>query len=108
MRKALTILLVVAAVVAGATTALGTFALEHRLDVGTVRLPVHPGPAGALDLYVPLVDWGVRFPVVRLPARINVDVRAVDRTAVVKLADAGRLTAATVRAQARDALVYYL
>jgi predicted phosphodiesterase len=108
MRTALTILLVIVATVAGATTALGTFSLEHRLDVGTVRLSVDPGHAGDLDLYVPLVDWGVRFPVVRLPARINVDVRSVDRDAVVRLAGAGRLDAAFVRTQARDALVSYL
>jgi predicted phosphodiesterase len=108
MRKALTIVAVLAAVLAGATTALGTFALEHRLDVGTVRLSVDPGHAGALDLYVPLVDWGVRFPVVRLPARINVDVRSVDRAAVVELAGSGGLDAAFVRAQARDALVSFL
>ena len=108
MRKALTILAVLAAVVTGAATALGTFALEHRLDVGTVRLSVDPGHAGALDLYVPLVDWGVRFPVVRLPARINVDVRSVDRTAVVRLAGSGDLDAAFVRTQARDALVSFL
>ena len=74
----------------GATTALGTFALERRLDVGTVRLSIDPGHAGALDLYVPLVDWGVRFPVVRLPARINVDVRSVDRKEVVRLAERGQ------------------
>jgi predicted phosphodiesterase len=87
---------------------LATFSLERRLDVGTVRLSVDPGHRGALDLYVPLVDWGVRFPVVRLPARINVDVRSIDRTAVVRLADAGRLDAAVVRSQARDALASYL
>jgi predicted phosphodiesterase len=108
MRTALTILLVVVATVAGATTALGTFAREHRLDVGTVRLSVDPGHRGALDLYVPLVDWGVRFPVVRLPARINVDVRSVDRAALVRLAGSGGLNAAFVRSQARDALVSFL
>ncbi len=108
MRTVLTILLVIVATIAGATTALGTFAREQRLDVGTVRLSVDPGHRGALDLYVPLVDWGVRFPVVRLPARINVDVRSVDRDAVVKLADAGDLDAAFVRTQARDALVSFL
>ena len=108
MRKALTILLVVFATVAGATLALGTFPREHRLDVGTVRLSVDPGHRGALDLYVPLVDWGVRFPAVRLPARINVDVRSIDRDAVVKLAGSGKLDAAFVRRQARDALVSFL
>lgn len=108
MRKPLTILLVVVATVAGATTALGTFPREHRLDVGTVRLSVDPGHRGALDLYVPLVDWGVRFPVVRLPARVNVDVRSVDREAVVRLAGSGDLDPAIVRMQARDALASFL
>src|SRR3954469_14279964 len=108
MRKALTILLVVVATLAGAVTALGTFPREHRLEVGTVRLSVDPGHRGALDLYVPVVDWGVRFPVVRLPARVNVDVRAVDRTAVVRLASTGGLDTRFVRRQARDALAHYL
>ena len=108
MRKVLTLAAVVVATIAGAVTALGTFALERRLDVGTVRLSIDPGHAGALDLYVPLVDWGVRFPVVRAPARINVDVRSVDRKEVVRLAEAGKLNAALVRTQARDALAFYL
>ncbi len=107
MRRVLT-LVVVLSTLAGAVAALATFSLSRRLDVGTVRLSVDPGHAGALDLYVPLVDWGVRFPVVRLPARVNVDVRSIDRGAVVKLAESGDLNAATVRAQARDALAWYL
>lgn len=108
MPRALIVAVVVVATLAGCVAALATFSLERRLDVGTVRLSVDPGHAGALDLYVPLVDWGVRFPVVRLPARVNVDVRAVDRRAVVELAESGRLNAAVVRSQARDALAHYL
>lgn len=108
MRRALIVAVVVIATLAGCVVALGTFTLERRLDVGTVRLSVDPGHEGALDLYVPLVDWGVRFPVVRLPARVNVDVRSIDRRAAVKLANSGRLNASTVRAQARDALARYL
>jgi predicted phosphodiesterase len=108
MRKALTLAAVVLATFAGAVTVLGTFALDRPLDVGTVRLSIDPGHAGALDLYVPLVDWGVRFPVVRAPARINVDVRSVDRKEVVRLAETGKLNAKLVRAQARDALAFYL
>jgi predicted phosphodiesterase len=108
MRRALIVAVVVVATLAGSAAALATFTLERRLDVGAVRLSVDPGHDGALDLYVPLVDWGVRFPVVRLPARVHVDVRSVDRQAVVKLAQSGRLTAAGVRAQARDALAEYL
>ncbi|MDP2709635.1 MAG: metallophosphoesterase [Solirubrobacteraceae bacterium] len=108
MRRVLILALVALATVGGAAAALVTFELERRLDVGTVRLSVDPAREGALDLYVPLVDWGVRFPVVRLPARVNVDVRAVDRDALVELAEAGQLNAAQVREQARDALAAYL
>jgi predicted phosphodiesterase len=108
MRRPLIVAVVVAATLAGCVAALAVFSIERRLDVGTVRLSVDPGHDGALDLYVPLVDWGVRFPVVRLPARVSVDVRAVDREAVVELADAGRLNAAAFRSQARDALAHYL
>jgi predicted phosphodiesterase len=106
--RLLVIVLVIVATLAGAVTALSTFHLDRNLDVGSVRLSVDPGHKGALDLYVPLVDWGVRFPVVRLPARVNVDVRSIDRDAVVRLADAGTLDASHVRGQARDALATYL
>jgi predicted phosphodiesterase len=108
MPRVLIVLLVIVATVFGAAVALGTFQIDRELDVGTVRLSVDPGHDGALDLYVPLVDWGVRFPVVRLPARVNVDVRSIDRDAVVRLADTGTLNAQSVRSEARDALAYYL
>ena len=108
MRRVLIVAVVVVATLAGGVTALATFRLDRDLDVGSVRLSVDPGHRGALDLYVPLVDWGVRFPVVRVPARINVDVRSVDRDAVVRLAAAGRLDTEPVRGQARDALAFYL
>ena len=108
MPRVLIVVLVIVATLAGAGMALGTFHLDRDLDVGTVRLSVNPGHRGALDLYVPLVDWGVRFPVVRLPARVNVDVRSIDRDAVVRLAEAGGLDARQVREQARDALASYL
>jgi predicted phosphodiesterase len=108
MQKALVVALVVLASLAAGATALATFHLDRTIEVGTVRLSVDPGHRGALDLYVPVVDWGVRFPVVRLPARVNVDVRAVDRTAVVRLASTGGLDTRFVRRQARDALAHYL
>ncbi len=107
MRKALIVAIVVVATLAAGATALSTFRVDRRLDVGTVRLSIDPDARGALDLYVPVVDWGVRFPVVRLPARINVDVRSVDRDEVVRVAANG-LDTARVREQARDALAYYL
>jgi predicted phosphodiesterase len=108
LRHVLIVAVVVIATVAGGAAALVTFRQDRALDVGSVRLSVEPTRHGALDLYVPVVDWGVRFPVVRLPARVKVDVRSVDRKAVVKLADAGRLDTTLVRGQARDALAGYL
>jgi predicted phosphodiesterase len=108
MPRVLIVLLVILATIAGAGTAMSTFRLDRDLDVGRVRLSVDPLHRGSLDLYVPLVDWGVRFPVVRLPARVNVDVRSIDRDAVVRLAEAGTLDVKLVREQARDALAFYL
>ena len=108
MRKVLVVAIVVVASLAGGITALASFRLDRSLDVGSVRLSVEPSRHGALDLYVPVVDWGVRFPVVRLPARVNVDVRSVNRDAVVRIAEAGRLDTELVRGQARDALAGYL
>ncbi len=108
MARVLIVLLVIVATIAGAGTAMSTFRIDRDLDVGRVRLSVDPLHRGSLDLYVPLVDWGVRFPVVRLPARVNVDVRSIDRDAVVRLAEAGTLDVKLVREQARDALAFYL
>jgi len=108
MTRVLVVALVIVATIVGAGTALATFRLDRDLDVGRVRLSVDPFHRGALDLYVPLVDWGVRFPVVGLPARVNVDVRSIDRDAVLRLADAGKLDVQHVRVQARDALASYL
>jgi predicted phosphodiesterase len=108
MHKVLVVAIVVLASLAAGVTALATFHVDRTIEVGTVRLSVDPGHRGALDLYVPVVDWGVRFPVVRLPARVKVDVRAVDRKAVVRLASTGSLDTPVVRGQARDALAFYL
>ncbi|MDQ3677121.1 MAG: metallophosphoesterase [Actinomycetota bacterium] len=108
MPRTLIVALVVAATLVGGLGALATFRLDRDLDVGTVRMGVDVGRSGSLDLYVPLVDWGVRFPVVRAPARISLDVRTIDRDAVTRLADGGQLDVAQVRVQARDALASYL
>ena len=92
----------------GGLLALSTFAQDKRLSVGTVRLSVEPFRPGALDVYVPLVDWGVRFVAVRFPARLHADVRAVDRGAVARVAQAGSLDLTVVRRSARDAIAAYL
>jgi hypothetical protein len=85
-RRALTLLAVLLATLAGGYGALATFAQTKDLSVGEIRLSVSPGHKGALDVYVPLVDWGARFEAIRLPARLRVDVRTVDRQTVQQVA----------------------
>ena len=69
---------------------------------------MQPFHTRALDIYVPLVDWGARFPAVRFPARLSIDVRTVNRQAAQRLAEGQLPDVEAVRAAARDGLVSYL
>ncbi|HET6448246.1 MAG TPA: hypothetical protein VFG31_03980, partial [Conexibacter sp.] len=108
IRAAVALLASALAAAAGVVGVLATFRQDHRVDVATVRMSVHPGDAGALALYVPLVDWGVRFPVVRLPAELRLDVRSVDRPTVQRIARGQQVDLDALRAQVRDAVARYL
>jgi len=102
---------VVAVIVAGLLAGLGTlwlFHAERDLSAARVELSVQPFHDGALDLYVPVVDWGVRFPGVRLPARLRVEVRAIDRGRAAELAGGSQAAVAEVRDEARDAIASFL
>lgn len=92
----------------GGLLALWSFSAGYRLSVGTITLSVSPFHRGALDVYVPLVDWGVRFPGVALPARLNVGVQAVDREAAASIAQGGLATIDALRHEASDAIADYL
>lgn len=107
-RRALTLVVVFLATLAGGYGALATFAQTKELSVGEIRLSVSPGHRGALDVYVPLVDWGARFEAIRLPVRLRVDLRTVDRQTVTRVARAGTLDVQNVRTEARDAIAGYL
>jgi predicted phosphodiesterase len=101
--------IVIAATLAAAYAALNTYTQTQNLSVGRIQISVDPGHRGALDLYVPLVDWGVRFDgAIRLPARLHVDLRTVDRRTVTTVAQGGRLDLRDVRLEARDAVKSYL
>ena len=103
------VVLVVVATLFGAFMALKTYTQTQELSVGRVQISVEPGHKGALDLYVPLVDWGVRFEdAIRLPVRLHVDLRTVDRGAVAKIANGGNLDLQDVRGEAREAIKAYL
>jgi predicted phosphodiesterase len=103
------VVVVVAATCLGGFLALNTYTQTQELSVGRVQISVEPGHKGALDLYVPLVDWGVRFEdAVRLPARLHVDLRTVDRSAVARVANGGGFDLHQVRTEASDAIKNYL
>ncbi len=108
-RHVAAVVFVVAATCFGAFMALKTYTQTQNLSVGQVQISVEPGHRGALDLYVPLVDWGVRFEdAIRLPVRLHVDLRTVDRGAVARVANGGSLDLQDVRGEARDAIATYL
>jgi len=107
-RQLLAVIAVIAATITGGYLALVTFHQERSMSVGSIRLSVSPGHRGALDIYVPLVDWGARFEAIRLPARLRVDLRTVDRDAVARVANGGSLDVHDVRVEARGAIAGYL
>jgi hypothetical protein len=108
LRRTIALLLIAAAAVTGTVGALALVQGERRLSVGTIAVGISPFHKGALDVYVPLVDWGARFSGVRLPARLTVEVRSVDRGAAQTLARGHQLDVDNVRDEARDAIVSYL
>lgn len=107
-RRALAVVLVLLATAGAATGALAVFSVDRDLSVGTVRLSADPFHHGALDLYVPLVDWGVRFDAVRLPVRLSIDLRALDRTVVERVARGSVPEVDELRADAEDAIASYI
>src|SRR5919204_1805392 len=110
-RRLLTVVFVCLASLGAGATALAALRLERELSVGSVKVFVDPGHHGALDLYVPLVDWGVRFRGVRLPVRLRVDVQRIDRNAAVRVAREGTdapLLLSRIKRDATDAIASYL
>src|SRR4051812_30405906 len=108
LRRALALATVLAATFAGSYLALVGYHRQDTLSVGEIRESVSPGHRGALDVYVPLVDWGARFEAVRLPVRLRVDLQTVNRSVAADLAQGAPLNVAQVRNEARDALAAYL
>jgi predicted phosphodiesterase len=108
LRRALSIFLVIVATGAGAYLALVTYHQSTTLSVGEIRMSVSPGHRGALDVYVPLVDWGARFEAIRAPVRIRVDLQTVNRGVATGLAQGQSLDIDKVKAEAEQALTTYI
>src|SRR3954447_13542305 len=107
-RRVLAVCLVLFAAVAGGLAALWAYSDEKRLSAGTVELSVSPFHRGSLDLYVPLVDWGVRFGGVRMPARLHLDVRTVDRKVAAEVAGGGDLPVRRLKREATNRIAAFL
>ena len=107
-RRALSLTLVLAATLTGGYLALVAYHESSTLSVGEIRMSMSPGHKGALDVYVPLVDWGARFEAIKAPIRLRVDLQTVDRQTATSLAQGGTLDVEKVRAEATDALKGYL
>ncbi|MBE2317800.1 metallophosphoesterase [Solirubrobacter sp. CPCC 204708] len=67
-------------------------------------MSVSPGHRGALDVYVPLVDWGARFEAIRAPLRLRVDLQTINRGVATGLAQGQSLDIDRVRIEAQEAL----
>src|SRR3954468_11382469 len=107
-RRALSLTLVLIATCAGGYLVLVGYHQSSTLSVGEIRMSMDPGHKGALDVYVPLVDWGARFEAIKAPIRLRVDLQTVDRRTATTLAQGGSLDVEQVRAEATDALKAYL
>src|SRR3954447_6582460 len=107
-RRALSLTLVLLATCAGGYLALVGYHQSHTLSVGEIRMSMSPGHKGALDVYVPLVDWGARFEAIKAPIRLRVDLQTVDRKTATSLAEGQTLDVELVRKQATQAITDYL
>ena len=107
-RRALSLALVLLATLGGGYLALVAYHETSTLSVGEIRMSMSPGHRGALDVYVPLVDWGARFEAIKAPIRLRVDLQTVDRRTATHLAEGQSLDVEQVRQEATDALKGYL
>src|SRR3954453_15942752 len=107
-RRYAAVALVFFATLGASAGALAVFSVDRTLSVGTVRLSTDLAHAGALDIYVPLVDWGVRFDAVRLPVRLSIDLRSLNRNAVAEVARGRDPDVEALRHEAEHAIGSYI
>src|SRR5918994_7575729 len=59
-------------------------------DLGTIAFTTAPSRNARLDVYVPIVDWGVRARPYGVPLAIELQVRTPDRDAAAAAVRSGR------------------
>mgnify|MGYP003398097724 CR=1 FL=1 len=108
LRTAAFALLCAALALVGSVVALRAAAPESReVTLGTVDVHVVPARSGAVDVYVPVVDWGVRAEPYRAPVAVELEFRSLDRdAALAALRSGGSADAslASLQGELRDAV----
>ena len=56
---------------------------SSEVTLGTVDVHVVPARSGAVDIYMPVVDWGVRARPYRAPVAVELEFRSLDRKAAL-------------------------
>jgi predicted phosphodiesterase len=78
------VLLCVALALAGSVVALRAAAPSSAaVTLGTVDVHVVPARSGKVDVYVPVVDWGVRAEPFSAPLAVELEFRSLDRDAAL-------------------------
>lgn len=91
----------------GAYVTIRAFAATvEPFTLGTVRVSAVPSLDGRVDVYVPIVDWGIRAAPYEAPVAIELRFRSLDREqarAVVQSAGSGDERLATIRSELAEA-----
>jgi hypothetical protein len=58
-------------------------------SLGTVRVRAVPSTEGRVDVYVPIVDWGVRASPYRAPVAVELQFRSLDRAEALATIESG-------------------
>jgi hypothetical protein len=84
LRTAAFVIVCIALALAGSVVALSAAPTESRpVTLGTVAVDVVPARSGEVDVYVPVVDWGVRAEPYTAPVAVELELRALDRNAAL-------------------------
>jgi predicted phosphodiesterase len=88
---------------AGSFVAVRAFASRvESSTLGTVRVEVEPAREGAVDVYIPIVDWGVRAEAFDAPVELKLRFRSLDRDAARRTLRSGTEAKATLASLRRD------
>jgi len=98
----LAFVLVVGALVGAVVGLRAAPASVEPFSLGTVRVQVVPARQGEVDVYAPVVDWGVRVRPFRSPLAVDLELQALDREAALASLRSGAAASEGARSVRRD------